>query len=191
MKIGSRMGEWTNLKGETVHGSALSLMLFMFILGWVLEGVGREKVEGVEVGACVDDVDFMVVGRSEREIEKRVRRMEVGLERGVEKWEVDVETMKLEGLWVDKEGGREGKRLKWLGEEMRRGKGGENVRGMVASGWGMRESCGEKDKDREYEVGIDEEIDRQRGKRSKRGGVDGYIQSSYQCFDVRNGGRLV
>ena len=119
VKIGSRLGEWVWLKGGTVQGSALSPMLFMFLLGGVLDEMRKEKVEDVVCGACVDDVDFMVVGRSEREIEERVRRMEVGLRRGLEKWEVDVQTMKLEGLWVDKEGGRVGKRLKWLGEDIK------------------------------------------------------------------------
>ena len=118
VKIGSRLGEWVWLKGGTVQGSALSPMLFMFILGGVLEKMRREKVEGICCGACVDDVDFMVVGVSEREIEERVRRMEVGLKRGLEKWEVDVQVMKLEGLWVDKEGGRKGKEIRWLGEEI-------------------------------------------------------------------------
>ena len=125
VKIGSREGEWTWLKEGTVQGSALSPMLFMFILGGVLEEVRREGVEGVGMGAVVDDVDFMVVGRSEREIEERVGKMEVGLRRGLEKWEVDVQTMKLEGLWVDKEGGRKGKEMKWLGEDIR---WGEEVR---------------------------------------------------------------
>jgi len=122
VKIGSREGEWTWLRGGTVQGSALSPMLFMFILGGVLEEVRRERVEGVEgmrMGAVVDDVDFMIVGRSKREIEERVRSMEVGLKRELEKWEVDVRVMKLEGLWVDKEGGRKGRKLKWLGEEIK------------------------------------------------------------------------
>ena len=98
VKIGSREGEWTWLKGGTVQGSALSPMLFMFLLGGVLEEVRREGVEGVGVGAVVEDVDFMVVGVSEREIEERVRRMEVGLRRGLEKWEIEVQVMKLEGI---------------------------------------------------------------------------------------------
>ena len=119
VKIGNRMGEWTWLKGGTVQGSALSPMLFMFILGGVLEEVRKEGVEGVEVGACVDDVDFMVVGVSEREIEERVKRMEVGLRRGLEKWEIDVQMMKLEGLWMDREGGRVGRKVKLLGEELK------------------------------------------------------------------------
>lgn len=93
VKMGSRIGDWTWLKGGTVQGSALSPMLFMFILGGVVEDIRKERVEGVEVGACVDDVDFMVVGRSEREIEDRVRRMEVGLKRGLDKWEIDVQVM--------------------------------------------------------------------------------------------------
>jgi len=119
VKIGSREGEWTWLRGGTVQGSALSLMLFMFILGGVLEEVRREEIEGVGMVAVVDNVDFMVVGRSEREIEERVRRMEVRLRRGLEKWEVDVQGMKLEGLWVDKEGSRKGKEIRWLGEEIK------------------------------------------------------------------------
>ena len=119
VKIGSRLGEWVWLKGGTVQGSALSPMLFMFLLGGVLEEMRKEEVEDVVCGVRVDDVDFMVVGKSEREIEERVRRMEVGLRRGLEKWKVDVQTMKLEGLWVDKEGGRMGKKLKWLGEEIK------------------------------------------------------------------------
>ena len=119
VKIGSREGDWVYLKGGMVQESALSQMLFMFWLGGVLEEVRREGVEGVTCVTCVDDVDFMVVGVSEREIEERVRKMEVGLERGLEKWKIDVQVMKLEGLWVDKVGGRKGKRLKWLGEELK------------------------------------------------------------------------
>ena len=119
VKIGSREGEWTWLKGGTVQGSALSPMLFMFLLGGVLEEVRRERVEGVGVVAVVDDVDFMIVGRSEGQIEERVKRMEVGLKRGLEKWEIDVQVMKLEGLWMDKEGGRRGKEIRWLGEDIR------------------------------------------------------------------------
>ena len=125
VKVGSREGEWTWLKGGTVQGSALSPMLFMFMLREVLEEMRKERVEGVGVGAVVDDVEIMVVGRSEGEIEERVRRMEVGLMRGLKKWEIDVQTMKLEGMWMDKEGGREGKKIKWLGEELR---WGEEVR---------------------------------------------------------------
>ena len=67
----------------------------------------------------MDNVDFMVVGNSGREIEERVRRMEVGLERGLKKWEIDVQVMKLEELWLDKEGRRKGKKIKWLGEEIK------------------------------------------------------------------------
>ena len=98
VKIGSREGEWTWLKEGTVQGSALSPILFMFILGGVLEEVRKERVEGVGIGAVVDDVDVMVVGRSEEEIEERVKKMEVGLMRGLKKWEIDVQTMKLEGM---------------------------------------------------------------------------------------------
>lgn len=102
-----------------MQGSALSPMLFMFILGGVLEEIRKERVEGVGVVAVVDDVDFMVVGKSEGKIEDRVRKMEVGLRRGLEKWEVDVQVMKLEGLWMDKAGGREGKKIRWMGEELK------------------------------------------------------------------------
>ena len=119
VKVGNRMGDWTWLKGGTVQGSALSPMLFMFILGGVLEEIRKEKVEGVEIGACVDDVDLMVVGVSEREIEEKVERMEVGLRRGLEKWEIDMQKMKLEGLWMDKEGGRIGRKVKLFGEELK------------------------------------------------------------------------
>ena len=84
VKIGNRLGDWTWLKGGTVQGSALSPMLFMFVLGGVLEERRKEGIERVEVGACVDDVDFMVIGRSERKIEERVSRMEVGLRRGLD-----------------------------------------------------------------------------------------------------------
>ena len=47
VKIGSRLGEWVGLKGGTVQGSALSPMLFMFLLGGVLEERRREGVEEV------------------------------------------------------------------------------------------------------------------------------------------------
>ena len=134
VKIGSREGDWTWLKGGTVQGSALSPMLFMFLLGGVLEEVRKEGVEGVGIGAVVDDVDFMVVGASEREIEERVRRMEVGLRRGLEKWEIDVQVMKLEGMWMDREGGRMGRKIRWMGEEL---KWGEEVR--VLGVWWQRD----------------------------------------------------
>lgn len=94
----------------------------------------REGVEGVSVVAVVDDVDVMVTGRSEREIEEKVRRMEKGLMRGLKKWEIDVQVMKLEGMWLDKEGGRKGKEIKWLGEELR---WGEEVR--VLGVWWQRD----------------------------------------------------
>ena len=42
--------------------------------------------------------------------------MKVGLKRGLDKWEIEVQVMKLEGLWMDREGGRKGKEIKWLGE---------------------------------------------------------------------------
>jgi len=119
VRIGCRMGEWRYLKGGMVQGLAVSPMLFIFILGGVIEDIRKDKVKGVWVGAVVDDGDFIVVGRSEREKEERVRKMERGLVRGLEKWKVDVQVLKLEGMWVDKEGGRRGKRFRWLREEIR------------------------------------------------------------------------
>ena len=103
VKIGSRLGDWVCLKGGTVQVSALSPMLFMFVLGGVLEEIRKERVEAISCGVCVEDVDCIVVGRSEREIEERVRRIEVRLKRGLEKWEIEVQVMKLKGLCLNKE----------------------------------------------------------------------------------------
>ena len=47
VKIGSRVGDRVYLRGGTVQGSAWSPMLFMFLLGGVLEEVRRVEVEGV------------------------------------------------------------------------------------------------------------------------------------------------
>jgi len=63
----------------------------MFILEGVLEKVEKEKVEGMEMIACVDNVDFMVGGESVEVIRDSVRRMEVVLKRGGEMWKVDVQ----------------------------------------------------------------------------------------------------
>jgi len=84
-----------------------------------MEEVRRERVEGVSIVACVDNVDFMVMGKSEEEIENRVGRMERGLIRGLEKWEVDVQKLKLEGMWMRRFGMKWEKSLRWLGEEIR------------------------------------------------------------------------
>jgi len=119
VRIGKRIGREVSMKGGTVQGSPLSPIWFMFILGGVLEEVRKEEVEGVSMVACVDDVDFMVVGKSEEEIEDRVGRMEKGLKRGLEKWEVDVQNLKLEGMWMRRFGIRWERSLRWLGEEIR------------------------------------------------------------------------
>ena len=119
VKIGGRLGKGVLMKGGTVQGSPLSPLLFMFLLGGVLEEVRREGVEGVSVVAVVDDVDFMVVGKSRREIKERVGRMEVGLKRGLEKWEVDVQKLKLEGVWMKKGRIRWMEEVNWLGEEIK------------------------------------------------------------------------
>ena len=119
VKIGGRMSEWVEMKGGTIQGSPLSPILFMFILGGVLEEVRKEEVEGVSVIGCVDDVDFMVVGEDEEMVVERVKRMEKGLERGLRKWEVDVQELKLEGLWMRRDSEEWGREVKWLGEEIK------------------------------------------------------------------------
>ena len=48
-----------------------------------------------------------------------MRKMKVGLIRRLRKWEVDVQTMKLQGMWMDKKGGRRGKQLDWMGKKVR------------------------------------------------------------------------
>ena len=45
-------------------------MLFICLLGGVVEEMRKENVEGVSVVVVVDDLDFIVVGRSEREMRK-------------------------------------------------------------------------------------------------------------------------
>jgi len=120
VRVGKRLGDWVKLKGGTIQGSPLSPMLFMFLLGGVLEEVRREEVEGMEVVAVVDDVDFMVVGKCEEDILKRVGWMERGLERGLKKWEIDVQVLKLEGMWMDKESRERERRVRWVGNEIRR-----------------------------------------------------------------------
>jgi len=119
VRVGKRLGGGVEMEGGTIQGSPLSPILFMFVLGGVLEEIRKEGVEGIGVVACVDDVDFMVVGENKDEIERRVRRMEVGLVRGLGKWEVDVQKLKLEGMWM-KRGGVEWRRgIKWLGEDIK------------------------------------------------------------------------
>jgi len=119
-RIGRRIGDWVKLKGGTIQGSPLSPMLFMFMLGGVLEEVKKERVEGMEVVAVVDDVDFMVVGKCEEEVLRRVGWMERGLERGLKKWEIEVQVLKLEGMWMDKESKERTRVVRWLGNEIRR-----------------------------------------------------------------------
>ncbi|PWW77518.1 hypothetical protein C7212DRAFT_314554 [Tuber magnatum] len=60
-----------------------------------MEEVRKEEVEGMKIVAVVDDVDFMIGGRNRKEVEEKMRKMEKGLKRGLEKWEVDVQRMKL------------------------------------------------------------------------------------------------
>ncbi|PWW78267.1 hypothetical protein C7212DRAFT_323489, partial [Tuber magnatum] len=84
-----------------------------------MEKVRKEEVEGMKMVAVVDDVDFMIGGGNRKEVEERMRKMERGLKRGLEKCEVDVQTIKLEAMWMGKdryewEGG-----IEWLGEEIR------------------------------------------------------------------------
>ena len=119
VRVGKRVGGVVKMKGGTVQGSPLSPILFMFVLGGVLEEVRKEEVEGVEMIACVDDVDFMVVGENEEEIEGRVKKMEVGLERGLKKWEVDIQKMKLEGMWMKRFGMEWRRGVRWLGEDIK------------------------------------------------------------------------
>jgi len=119
VRIGKRIGGGVKMKGGTVQGSPLSPILFMFVLGGVMKEVRKQEVEGVSMVACVDDVDFMVVGENERLIEERVARMEVGLRRGLEKWEVDVQKLKLEGMWMKRFEMRWEKNMRWLGKEIK------------------------------------------------------------------------
>jgi len=119
VRVGKRLGGEVEIEGGTIQGSPLSPILFIFVLGGVLEEVGKEEVEGVSVVACVDDVDFMVVGESEDEVIEKVGRMEVGLVRGLEKWKVDLQKLKLEGMWMVKSGWGGGKGIRWLGEDIR------------------------------------------------------------------------
>jgi len=120
VKIGGRIGGRVKMRGETVQGSALSSALFMFLLEGVLEEVMKEEVEGVSMVAVVDDVGLMVVGKDEEEIRERerVRRMEIGLVRGWKKWEIDVQMLKLEGVWRRKGRKRWVKEVRWLGEDI-------------------------------------------------------------------------
>ena len=97
----------------------MSPILFIFVLGGVLEEIRKEMVKAVSVVACVDDVDLMVVGKSEEEVVERVRKMEAGLIRGLEKLEVEVQKLKLEGMWMVRSGWRRERGIKWLGEDIR------------------------------------------------------------------------
>jgi len=85
VRIGKRIERGARMKGGTIQDSPLSPILFMFVLGEALEELRKERVEGVEMIVCVDDVDFIVVGKDEREIEERVERMGVVMERGLKK----------------------------------------------------------------------------------------------------------
>ncbi|PWW75212.1 hypothetical protein C7212DRAFT_323885 [Tuber magnatum] len=67
-----------------------------------MEEVRKEEVEGMKMVVVVDDKDFMIGGGNRKEVEERMRKMGRGLRRGLEKWEVDVQTMKLEAIGGDK-----------------------------------------------------------------------------------------
>ena len=98
VRIGGRKGGRVRMKGETVQGSPLSPVLFMILLGGVLERVRKEELVGVNMVAVVDDVDFMVTGKNEKEMRERMEKMEKVLEEGLKEWEVDVQVLKLEGV---------------------------------------------------------------------------------------------
>jgi len=119
VRVGKRVGREVKMKGGMVQGSPLSPILFMFVLGGVLEEVRKEEVDGVEMIACVDGVDFMVVGKDEDEIEDRVGKMGRAMERGLEKWEVDIQKMKLEEMWMRDGVVRWERNVNWLGQDIR------------------------------------------------------------------------
>jgi len=85
VRVGKSVSGVGKMSGGTVQGSPLSPIVFMYIWEGALEEVRREEVEGVEMVGCVDYVEFMVVGEDKKCIKERVRRMEVGLERGLKK----------------------------------------------------------------------------------------------------------
>jgi len=119
VRVGKRLGEGVEMEGGTIQGSPLSSILFMFDLGGVLEEIRREGVEGVSVVAYIDDVDYMVVGGSEDKVIERVGRIELGLVRELEKWEVDVQKLKLEGMCMMKNRVRWERGIRWLGEDIK------------------------------------------------------------------------
>ena len=53
VRIGGRDRGRIKMKGGTVQGSPLSPVLFMFLLGGVLEKVREERIEGVSMVAVV------------------------------------------------------------------------------------------------------------------------------------------
>ncbi|PWW77795.1 hypothetical protein C7212DRAFT_314087, partial [Tuber magnatum] len=84
-----------------------------------MEEVRKEEVEGKKMVVMVDDVDFMIGGGNRKEVEKRMRKIERGLRRGLEKWEVDMQTMKLEAMWMGKDRNEWEGGIEWLEEEIR------------------------------------------------------------------------
>ena len=50
---------------------------------------------------------------------ERVRKMEVGLVWGLKKWEVDVQSLKREGMWMMRDKMRWQRRVRWLGEDIK------------------------------------------------------------------------
>ncbi|PWW80326.1 hypothetical protein C7212DRAFT_311280, partial [Tuber magnatum] len=83
-----------------------------------MEEVRKEEMEGMKMVAVVDDMDFMIEGGNRKEVEERIRKMERRLRRGLEKWEVDVPTMKLEAMWMGKDRNEWEGGIEWLGEEI-------------------------------------------------------------------------
>ena len=56
VRVGKRISGKGMMRGGTVQGSPLSRIVFMYLLGGVLEEVRKEGVEGMEMVGCVDDV---------------------------------------------------------------------------------------------------------------------------------------
>jgi len=84
-----------------------------------MDKVEKEKVEGMEMIVYIDDVVFMLEGESVEVRKDRVGRMEVGLKRALEIWEVDVQVMKVERMWMVRDGRVWEEGLRWLGEDMK------------------------------------------------------------------------
>ncbi|PWW80843.1 hypothetical protein C7212DRAFT_160778, partial [Tuber magnatum] len=104
VKLGKRKGrEWMKVKGGTVQRSPLSPILFMMILGEVMEEGRKEEVESMKMVAVVDDVGFMIEQSNRKWLGERMRKIDRGLRKGLKKYEVDMQIMKLEGMWMGKD----------------------------------------------------------------------------------------